>query len=88
MMENFVHIFQLLLITTCASSSSDHFGSTSPFKVQVNFDILVFEGLIDADALEKCLNLLEGYFSVHIFSEREKITFVGIIDYVLSLMAT
>jgi hypothetical protein len=53
----------------------DHFGGTSPFKVQVNFDIPVFEGQIDVDALEKWLNLLEGYFSVHNFSDREKITF-------------
>jgi hypothetical protein len=58
-----------------ASSSNNHFGSTSPFKVQVNFDIPVFEGQIDADALDKWLNLLEGYFSVHNFSDREKITF-------------
>jgi hypothetical protein len=28
------------------------------------------------DALEKWLNLLEGYFSIHNFSNREKITFV------------
>jgi hypothetical protein len=60
MMENFDHIFQRLLITTCTSSSSDHFGSTSYFKVQVNFDIIVFEGQIDADALDKWLILLEG----------------------------
>jgi hypothetical protein len=53
----------------------NHFGSTSPFKVQVNFDIPIFEGQIDADALEKWLNLLEGYFFVHNFSDREKITF-------------
>ena len=46
-----------------------------PFKVQVNFDIPIFEGQIDADALEKWLNLLEGYFSVYNFSDREKITF-------------
>jgi hypothetical protein len=75
MMENFSHILQHLLIKTCASSSSDHFRGISPFKVQVNFDILVFEGQIDADALDKWLNLLEGYFSVHNFSYREKITF-------------
>jgi hypothetical protein len=75
MMENFSHILQRLPIATGASSSSDHFGGTSPFKVQVNFDIPVFEGQIDADALEKWLNLLEGYFSVHNFSDREKITF-------------
>jgi hypothetical protein len=75
MMENFSHILQRLSITTDTYSSSDHFGGTSPFKVQVNFDIPIFEGQIDADALEKWLNLLEGYFSVHNFSDREKITF-------------
>jgi hypothetical protein len=57
------------------SSSSNHFGSTTPFKVQVNFDIPMFEGQIDADALEKWLNMLEGYFFVYNFFDREKITF-------------
>jgi hypothetical protein len=75
MMEIFSHFLQRLSITTGASSSSYHFGNTSPFKVKVNFDIPEFEGQIDADALEKWLNLLEGYFSVHNFSDREKITF-------------
>jgi hypothetical protein len=75
MMENFPHILQRMSIETCASSSSDHFGSTSPFKVQVNFDIHVFEGQIDAEALDKWLNMLEGYFSSHNFSKREKTTF-------------
>jgi hypothetical protein len=46
-----------------------------PFKVQVSFDIPIFEGQIDADALDKWLNLLEGYFWSIIFSDREKITF-------------
>jgi hypothetical protein len=64
---NFSQILRCLSITTDASSSSSHFGGTAPFKVQVNFDIPVFEGQIDADALEKWLNLLEGYFSVHNF---------------------
>ena len=75
MMDNFSHILQRLPIASGASSSSDHFGGTSPFKVQVNFDIPVFEGQIDAEALDKWLNLLEGYFSVHNFSDKEKITF-------------
>ena len=52
MMENFSYILQLLSITIGEYSSSNHFGGTSPFKVQVNFDIPVFEGQIDADALE------------------------------------
>jgi hypothetical protein len=42
---------------------------------QVNFEIPIFEGQIDADAVDKWLNLLEGYFSVHEFSSREKIVF-------------
>ena len=75
MMENFSHILQRLSIASGASSSSDHFGGTSPFKVQVNFDILVFEGQIDAKAIEKWLTLLEGYFLVHNFFDKEKITF-------------
>jgi hypothetical protein len=61
MMENFSHILQCLPITAASSSSSGHFGGTSPFKVQVNFDILVFEGQIDA--------------SVHNFFDKVKITF-------------
>jgi hypothetical protein len=75
MMENFSQILRCLPITTDVSSSSSHFGGTTPFKVQVNFDILIFEGQIDVDALEKWLNLLEGYFSVHNFFDRENITF-------------
>ena len=70
MMENFSHILQRLPIATGAYSSSDHFGETSPFKVQVNFDIPVFEGQIDAKFLDKWLTLLEGYFSVHNFSNK------------------
>jgi hypothetical protein len=75
MIEKFSHILQRLSIATEASSSNDHFVGTSPFKVQVNFDIPIFEGQIDAEALEKWLNLLEGYFSIHNFFDREKITF-------------
>jgi hypothetical protein len=75
MMDNCFHILQHLSIASGTSSSSDHFGGTLPCKVQVNFDILVFEGQIDADALDKWLNLLEGYFSVHNFLDKEKITF-------------
>jgi hypothetical protein len=76
MLENFAQILQRLLTITDTSLSSSNFGDISPFKVQVNFDIPIFEGQIDADALEKWLNLLEGYFSVHNCFERENITFV------------
>jgi hypothetical protein len=45
--------------------SSTHFGRVSighatPFKVHVNFDIPLFEGLIYVDVVDKWLNLLEG----------------------------
>jgi hypothetical protein len=50
------------------------------FKVQVNFDIPIFESQIDADALEKWLNLLEGYFSIQNFSNKENITFALLKD--------
>jgi hypothetical protein len=43
--------------------------------VQINFDIPIFEGQIDANTVDKWLNLLEGYFSIHRFLNREKITF-------------
>jgi hypothetical protein len=62
MMENFSHLLQRLLITTNASSSSNHFGGTSPFKVQVNLDISVFEGQIDVDSLEKMVKFARRLF--------------------------
>jgi hypothetical protein len=71
MMDNFAQILQRLP-TEDTSSSRIH---ATPFKIQVNFDILLFEGLIDADVVDKWLNLLEGYFSVHNFFDRENITF-------------
>eukprot|EP00253_Pinus_taeda_P016290 PITA_16290 len=58
-----------------ASASSSYSGNATPFKVQVNFEIPIFEGNIDVDSVDKWLNLLEGYFSVHEFSSREKIVF-------------
>ena len=73
-MDNFGQILQQLP-TSGASASSSHSGGATPFKVQVNFDIPIFEGQIDADAIDILLNLLEGYFSVHDFSDREKIIF-------------
>jgi hypothetical protein len=70
-MDNFAQIPRQLP-TGEASSSRGH---ATPLKVQVNCDIPLFEGLIDADVVDKWLNLLEGYFLVHNFSDREKITF-------------
>ena len=74
MMDSFAQILQRLP-TDGASASNNHSGGANPFKVQVNFDIPIFEGQIDADAVDRWLNLLEGYFSVHDFSDREKIIF-------------
>ena len=73
-MDNFAEILQRLP-TGGASASSSHSGGATPFKVQVNFNIPIFEGQIDADVVDKWLNLLEEYFSVHDFSNRENITF-------------
>jgi hypothetical protein len=64
------------MAATEASSKRIHFTSVTPFKVQVNFYIPLFEGQIDADALEKWLNLLEGYYSIQKNSDSEKITSV------------
>jgi hypothetical protein len=74
MMDNFVQILQRIPISG-ASTSNNHSGGTTPFKVQVNFDIPIFEDQIDADVVDRWLNLLEGYFSVHEFSDGEKIIF-------------
>jgi hypothetical protein len=60
------------LPTGNASSSN---GGATPFKVQINFDIPIFEGQIDEDVVDKWLNVLERYFFFHNFSNREKITF-------------
>ena len=74
MMDNFAQILQRLP-TGGASTSSSHSGGATPFKVQVNFGIPIFEGQIDVYAIHRWLNLLEGYFSVHDFSDWEKIIF-------------
>lgn len=71
----FSQILRWLSITSDASTSSGHFGGTNPFEVKVNFDILVFEGHINVDGLEKWVNFLLGYFSVYNFFDRENITF-------------
>lgn len=65
LMNNFAQILQRLPIGGTSTSNS-HFGGSTPFKVQVKFDIPIFESQIDVDALDKWLN----------FSSRENITFV------------
>ena len=75
MKDSFAQILQQMPATSSASSMSSRFRDATPFKVQVDFDIHLFEGKIDADALDNWLNVLEGYFSVQNFFDREKITF-------------
>ena len=74
MMDNFSRILQRLP-TIGASTSYTNSGGATPLKVHVNFDIPIFEGQIDLDNVDRWLNFLEGYFSVHDFSDRENITF-------------
>jgi hypothetical protein len=67
MMDSFAQILQRLPIGDTYSLN----GGATPFKVQINLDIPIFEGQIDTDMVDKWLNLLEGYFFVHNFSNRE-----------------
>ena len=67
MMDKFIQILLKMPTTSDTPSTSNHFGVATPFKVQVNFEIPLFEGNIDADDLEKWLSLLEGYFSIQNF---------------------
>jgi hypothetical protein len=71
MMDSFTQILRRLQTGDTTSSSR----GSAPFKVQINFYIPIFEGKIDVDVVDKWLNLLEGYFSIHNFSNRENITF-------------
>eukprot|EP00253_Pinus_taeda_P036114 PITA_36114 len=74
MMDSFAQILQKLPRGD-ASTSNNYSGNATLFKVQVNFEIPIFVGQIDIDAVDKWLNLLEGYFSVHDFFSPEKIIF-------------
>ena len=44
MMDNFAQILRRMPAATEGASSSSHFRGSTPFKVQVNFDIPLFEG--------------------------------------------
>jgi hypothetical protein len=48
MMDSFTQILRRLPIGDTTSSS----GGDAPFKVQINFDIPIFEGQIDVDVVE------------------------------------
>ena len=80
MMNSFTQILLRIPVAASASSMSNQFGDATPFNVHIKFDIPLFEGNIDADALDNWLNVLEGYFSIHNFFDRENITFVLLKD--------
>ena len=71
-MDSFAQILRRLPTTDAYSPN----GGATPFKLQINFDIPIFQGQIDADVVDKWLNLLEGYFSVHNFLNKENINFL------------
>ena len=64
-----------MLTTMNATSMRSILGGANPFKVQVNFDIPLFEGNIYVDSLDKWLSVLEGYFSFQTNFDDENITF-------------
>ena len=73
-----MHLFAQILHqipTGEASSSNNHSVGTTPFKVEVKFEIPIFKGKINVDMIDRLLNLLEAYFSIHDFSNLENITF-------------
>ena len=43
MMDNFTQILLRMLAAASVSSTSSQFGDATPFRVQVNFDIPLFE---------------------------------------------
>ena len=57
MMDKFSQILQRLPKGDTSTSNS-YSRSATPFKVQVNVDIPIFKGQIDADAIDKWLNIL------------------------------
>jgi len=74
MMDSFAQILQRLPRGDTLASNN-YSGNAIPFKVQVSFEIPIFEGQINVDAVDKWLNLLEGYFSVDEFLIWEMIVF-------------
>jgi hypothetical protein len=59
MMDNFAEILQRIP-TGGASTSRSHSGGATPFKVQVNFDIPIFDSQIDADVVDRWLMMVES----------------------------
>lgn len=73
-MDNYAQILHRLPTGSIFASNS-HSGGATLFKVQVNFEIPIFEGQIDPNIMDRWLNLSEGYFLVHNFSNWENNVF-------------
>jgi len=58
-----------------ASLTRTHFEGATILKVQISFDIHLFEGQIDVNDLDKWMNLLEGYYFTKKKIDTENLTF-------------
>jgi hypothetical protein len=61
-MDNFAQILIQLLATMEEASIRNHFGSVIPFKVQVNFDIPLFEGHMYSQHVRKMVKSARALF--------------------------
>ena len=52
MMDSFTQILRRMPGAASASSTRSRFGDATPFKVEVNFDIPLFEGNIDVYSMD------------------------------------
>lgn len=69
MMDNFSQILWQLAKGNAYPSNS-HFGGATPFKVQVSFEIPIFEGQKDANIVDRWLNMLGRiFFSSRLFQK-------------------
>ena len=75
MMDSFTQILLRIPVVANSPSMSKHFRDETSFKIQYKFHIPLFEGQIDANSLDNWLDVLEGYFSIQNFYDRENITF-------------
>ena len=66
----------LLRVTTNSreSSTRSHSDKISPFKVQINLDILNLEGNVDAKSFDNWVQQLESYYVMNQLSKAENIT--------------
>ena len=78
MFTQFNAILMQFSSTSGGSSTRSNFDKISPFKVQMNMDILNLEGKIDMESVDNWVQQLESYYFVNHLSESEKITIASI----------